>query len=147
MRLVIQRVNKASVEVTETGKIAGRIGKGLFVLLGIGEEDNEEDVEKLVEKLLKLRIMADKNDKMNLSITDVKGEILVVSQFTLYADISKGNRPSFVKAAGHDKARDLYRLFISKLVEKGIKVETGSFGKYMKISAELDGPVTILVST
>ncbi len=147
MKLVVQRVDNASVKVAETGKIAGEIGKGLFVLLGVGEEDGEKDVERLVEKLVKLRIMADKEGKMNLNIKDAGGEILLVSQFTLYADTSGGNRPSFIKAASPDKARDLYRLFVSKLVENGVPVKTGSFGEYMEISAELDGPVTILVSS
>ena len=106
-----------------------------------------KDTEMLVEKLLKLRIMADENDKMNLSIGDVGGSILVVSQFTLYADTSGGNRPSFIGAALPDEAKKIYEHFVAKLKELGIKVETGSFGDYMQISTELDGPVTILLES
>jgi len=143
MRLVIQRVNSASVSVKDN--IVGKIDLGLFVLVGIGLGDDEKKVEELAEKLSKLRVMADKNEKMNLSIKDVKGKILAVSQFTLYANTKKGNRPSFIKALEPKKAEKLYNLFVEKLKEKGISVETGSFGKYMKINIELDGPVTILM--
>jgi len=151
MRLVIQRVNKASVLVD--GKVVGKIDKGLFILVGIGKEDKLEDAEILAEKVSKLRIMSDVNDKMNLSVSDlpaqtgVKGSFLVVSQFTLYADTSGGNRPSFIKAALPDKARKIYQHFVTKLKEKGLSVKTGSFGDYMKITTELDGPVTIIVDT
>lgn len=143
MKLVIQRVRSAVVFVGE--EKVGEIGKGLFVLLGVGQEDTQETVDAQVEKLLKLRIMADSQDKMNLSIMETTKEILVVSQFTLCADTRKGNRPSFVRAAGPDLARDLYRYFVARLVEKGVRVATGEFGEYMKIEAELDGPVTIVI--
>lgn len=145
MRLVVQRVKKASVLNEDTGKVVGKIGKGLFVLIGVREGDTKKDAGNLAEKLAKLRIMADEDDKMNLSIKDVKGEILVVSQFTLSADTSKGNRPSFVKAAAPKLANEIYEHFIVQLKERGIKVETGDFGAYMQIDAELDGPVTILL--
>lgn len=145
MRLAVQRVKSAKVRVAKTGEIVGKIGKGLFVLVGVKQGDVEKDAEVLAEKLAKLRVMADENGKMNLSVKDVKGEVLVVSQFTLYADTSGGNRPSFIKAAEPKLAEALYRLFVSRLKEKGIKVETGSFGEYMEIDAELDGPVTILM--
>lgn len=144
MKLVIQRVRSALVFVGE--EKVGEIGKGLFVLLGVGQEDTRDTVDKLVEKLLKLRIMSDEQDKMNLSIMETTKEILVVSQFTLYADTKKGNRPGFVKAAGPDLARDLYKYFVSSLIEKGAKVATGKFGEYMKIKTELDGPVSIVMS-
>jgi D-tyrosyl-tRNA(Tyr) deacylase len=145
MRLVIQRVSDAQVGVS--GKVVGKIEKGLFVLVGIKEEDDEKDAEFLAEKLSKLRLMADSDNKINLSVKDVKASVLVVSQFTLYADTTGGNRPSFIKAAEPDKARRLYEFFIRKLKEKGIKVETGSFGEYMKINTVLDGPVTIIIDS
>jgi D-tyrosyl-tRNA(Tyr) deacylase len=145
MRLVVQRVEKASVVVD--GKNVGGIGKGLFVLLGIREGDTEKEAELLAEKLYKLRVMSDENDKMNLSVADVRGSFLVVSQFTLYADTSKGNRPSFIKAANPKLAEKLYDKFVDLLLEKDIKMETGVFGAYMKITTVLDGPVTIILET
>jgi D-tyrosyl-tRNA(Tyr) deacylase len=145
MRLVIQRVSSAQVRVS--GKVVGKIGKGLFVLVGVKEGDNEKDAEFLAEKLSKIRLMADSDNKINLSLKDTKAGVLIVSQFTLYADTTDGNRPSFIKAADPDKAKGLYEFFIRKLKEKGIKVETGSFGKYMEINTVLDGPVTIIVDS
>mgnify|MGYP000273977877 CR=1 FL=1 len=145
MRLVIQRVKEAKVSVKEKDNVVGKIKKGLFILIGVTEGDSKEDAEKLAEKVSKLRIMADKEGKMNLSIKDVDGEILVVSQFTLYADTRKGNRPSFIKASAPGLAQDIYEHFVAQLKEKGIKVETGEFGAYMKIDTELDGPVTIIL--
>ena len=145
MRLIVQRVSEGEVKVRE--KVLGRISGGLFVLVGIKQGDSLKDAEVLVEKLYKLRVMADKAGKMNLSVADVKGEFLVVSQFTLYADTSGGNRPSFINAAEPGEAQEIYEHFLSKLKEKGANVKTGSFGEYMEISAELDGPVTILLET
>lgn len=142
MKLVVQRVNKATVTVN--GKVVGEIGKGLFILLGVSQDDDEKDADMLAEKLFKLRVMADEKDKINRTVKDVEGSFLVVSQFTLYADASKGNRPSFIKAAEPEKAKGLYEYFVDKLKKNGIKVKTGSFGDYMKIDTELDGPVTIL---
>ena len=147
MRLAVQRVNSAQVKVSKTGKIVGKIGKGLFILLGVKQGDAERDVDILAEKLVKLRVIADDSGKMNYSVKDVDGEILVASQFTLYADTSGGNRPSFIKAAEPVLAEKLYKLFVSKLRGLGIKVETGSFGEYMEIDAELDGPVTIVMES
>ncbi|KKR39553.1 D-tyrosyl-tRNA(Tyr) deacylase [Candidatus Woesebacteria bacterium RIFOXYA1_FULL_40_18] len=144
MRLVVQRVKKASVSVVGTNEVVGKIGKGLFVLVGVKKGDTLKDAEMLAAKLSKLRVMADENDKMNLTVSDVKGEFLVVSQFTLYADTSGGNRPSFINAALPDEAKKVYEHFIAKLKESGVKVETGSFGAYMEIESVLDGPVTIL---
>lgn len=145
MRLVVQRVSKASVRVSVSGEVVGKINKGLFVLVGVKKGDSKQDAEDLAEKLAKLRIMADENGKMNLSVKDVDAAILAVSQFTLSADTSKGNRPSFIKAAQPDLAEKLYEHFVNKLRKLGVKVETGEFGAYMKIDAELDGPVTIVI--
>lgn len=142
MRLVVQRVSRASVRVED--EIVGQIRKGLFVLVGIKKEDTDKDADILAEKLSKLRVMADKEGKMNLSIKDVDAEVLVVSQFTLYADTAGGNRPSFINAALPDDAKKIYGYFVSRLKEKGIKVATGSFGDYMQIETSLDGPVTIV---
>ena len=147
MKAVIQRVSSASVKVVETGKVSGSIDAGLFILLGVKEGDTKEQASEMAEKIAKLRIMPDNEDKMNLSILDAKGKILVVSQFTLYADTSKGNRPSFIKAAKPDLAEKIYEEFITKLKELGIEVATGSFGDYMEIQANLDGPVTINIQT
>jgi len=145
MRLIIQRVNTAQVSVE--GKVVGKINHGLFILVGIRQKDTEKDVEILSEKIAKLRIMSDKTGKMNLSICEVGKEILVVSQFTLYADTSGGNRPSFIKAGEPKMAEKLYQMFTRKLKDKRLKVETGSFGKYMQIDCELDGPVTISLAS
>ena len=145
MRLVIQRVKKAKVIVTNTKKVAGGIDRGYLVLVGVKEGDTQGDAQILAEKVVKLRIMADEAGKMNLSIKDAKGKILAVSQFTLHADTSKGNRPSFIKAAKPDLAEKVYQHFVSELKKLEVEVETGEFGAYMNISAELDGPVTIIM--
>lgn len=146
MRLVVQRVKRARVARVSDKKVVGEIGLGLFVLLGVKNGDSEKDAGLLADKLAKLRVMADGSDKMNLSVNDVKGKILVVSQFTLYANTSGGNRPSFINAAFPEDAREIYETFIARLRKKNIQVETGSFGDYMEIEAILDGPVTILYS-
>ena len=143
MKLVIQRVKRASVEVEN--KIVGKVGQGFLVLLGVGPEDTEENVNFLVQKLIKLRIFEDENGKMNLSLKDINGELLIVSQFTLYADCRGGNRPSFTNAAKPDKANELYECFIKKCKEENIKVEHGIFGADMKVELLNDGPVTILL--
>ena len=144
MKLVVQRVNRAKVVRVDDQKVLGEIGLGLFILVGFKKGDSEKDVEALTEKISKLRVMKDGEKKMNLSVIDTKSEVLVVSQFTLYADTNGGNRPSFIDAEEPGRAKEFYELFIDKLREKGIKVETGSFGDYMRIEAELDGPVTII---
>lgn len=141
MKAVLQRVIKASVSVNE--KIVGEIDKGLLIFLGVGQNDNEDDVERLINKIVKLRIFADENDKINLSLSDVNGELLVVSQFTLYADCRKGNRPNFMNAGKPDTAERLYELFIEKLKEIVPKVEKGIFGADMKVELINDGPFTI----
>jgi|SRR3972149_5041207 len=145
MRIVVQRVD--SVKVVVVDEIVGEISKGLFVLFGAGRDDTKEDAKYLSEKLYKLRIMADENGKMNLSITDTQSAILVVSQFTLYADTKDGNRPSFIKAMNPKVAEGLYHHFVELLKKKNINVQTGKFGEYMKISVELDGPVTIVMDS
>lgn len=142
MRLVIQRVTEAKVVVDN--RTIGEIGQGLLVLLGVGEGDTDAMVDKFVDKLLKLRIFADEEGKTNKSVQDIKGEILVVSQFTLYADCRKGNRPSFVKAGAPDEAERLYEYFKKKVIEMYGHVECGSFGADMKVSLLNDGPFTIV---
>lgn len=144
MKLVVQRVEKALVKVVNTKKVVGKIGKGLFILVGIGKEDDFVEAKKMAEIISKLRIFSDKNGKMNLSVKDTDSEILVVSQFTLYAETSGGNRPSFIKAALPEQAEKIYNDFINNLKSLGLRVKKGSFGDYMQISAEMDGPVTII---
>jgi len=142
----VQRVEKAKVTRVEDQKVVGQIKKGLFVLVGFKKGDSEKDVELLAVKLSRLRVMADKENKMNLSVIDTKSKILVVSQFTLHADTSGGNRPSFINAEDPEKARKLYEFFIVSLRAKNIETETGSFGDHMEIDCVLDGPVTIIYS-
>lgn len=143
MKLVIQRVKRASVEVNK--EIVGKIEQGFLVLLGVGPEDTKEIADFLVQKLIKLRVFEDENGKMNLSLKDINGELLIVSQFTLYADCTGGNRPSFTNAAKPDKANELYEYFIKECKKEDIKVEHGIFGADMKVELLNDGPVTILL--
>ena len=146
MRVVIQRVIQANVKVEE--EVVGTIGKGLWVLLGIENDDNSSDIEWLVNKLINLRIFNDKNQVMNLSLNDIKGELLVISQFTLMASTKKGNRPSYVRAARHETAIPLYERFISLSEQKlGKKIAKGVFGADMKVSLTNDGPVTIVIDS
>ncbi|MFC1625983.1 D-aminoacyl-tRNA deacylase [Patescibacteria group bacterium] len=144
MRLVVQRVLNASVEVG--GRVVGKTSKGLLVLVGVKKGDSKKDAKALAVKLAKLRVMADEKDKMNLSVRDVNAEVLVISQFTLHADTSGGNRPSFIQVEDPKAAKQIYEYFVQKLMGEGIKVKTGSFGDYMQIKTVLDGPVTILYS-
>ncbi|MBR6984732.1 MAG: D-tyrosyl-tRNA(Tyr) deacylase [Ruminococcus sp.] len=143
MRIVLQRVNHASVRVD--GEICGQIGKGYLILLGVGQEDTEEDCRRLADKIINLRIFSDENDKINLSLNDVGGELLVVSQFTLYADCRKGNRPNFIQAGKPDEAERLYNYFVDYCRSKGKHVETGIFAADMKVSLENDGPFTVIL--
>lgn len=142
MKLVIQRVRYAKVKVNE--KTVGKIDNGFMVLLGVGKDDTEETADKYVKKLINLRVFEDENGKMNKSIKDVKGSLLIVSQFTLYADCTHGNRPSFINAGAPDKANVLYEYFKRKCAEYDIKVESGIFGADMKVELLNDGPVTIV---
>lgn len=143
MRVVIQRVLEASVTVE--GKCIGSIGKGFLILLGVGKEDTREIADRYIDKIIKMRIFADENDKTNLSLQDVQGEILVVSQFTLYANCRRGNRPDFIEAAGAEKANELYEYFLTRIKERLGKVQSGQFGADMKVSLVNDGPFTIIL--
>ncbi|HHT63590.1 MAG: D-aminoacyl-tRNA deacylase [Bacillota bacterium] len=145
MRAVVQRVKKAQVSVA--GEIVGAINQGLCVFLGVGKEDENEDAEYLAEKIINLRIFSDTEDKMNLSLIDINGEVLAVSQFTLYGDCRKGRRPGFSNAAPPDKANELYKEFVSFIKSKGISVETGIFQADMLVSIDNDGPVTMLLDS
>jgi len=145
MKIVIQRVSEAHVKVD--GKIVGEIGKGLMLLTGIDENDEKHDADWLVQKILNLRIFGDEDDKLNLSVKDISGEILCISQFTLIADYKKGNRPSFIKAAKSDKAVPLFDYFKEELAKSGLKTESGIFGADMKVSLVNDGPVTIVMDS
>lgn len=146
MRLVIQRVSEASVTVNE--KTVGEIGPGLLLFLGIEDEDTNEDIEWLCQKVAKMRIFNDEEGKMNLSVKDVGGELLVVSQFTLHASVKKGNRPSFIRAARPEFAIPMYEKFIKLLeITAGRDVQTGEFGAEMKVRLLNDGPVTITIDS
>ncbi|MBO7472893.1 MAG: D-tyrosyl-tRNA(Tyr) deacylase [Ruminococcus sp.] len=143
MRIVLQRVTSASVKVN--GEVTGEIGKGFLLLFGVGRDDTEEECRRLADKVIGLRIFSDENDKINLDIEAVGGSILVVPQFTLYADCRKGNRPNFIQAANPEKANELYEYFIEYLRKKGKKVETGLFGADMKVELLNDGPFTVIL--
>lgn len=146
MKAVIQRVSNA--KVTVEGEISGQIEKGFLVLLGVMQEDTEKEMELLAKKVHEIRIFTDENDKMNLSLSQVDGEVLVVSQFTLCADIAKGRRPSFTPSAPAEKANRLYEAFCDELVRLGVKkVAKGVFGADMKVELLNDGPVTIVMNT
>lgn len=145
MRTVIQRVSFASVEVE--GKIVGEIGNGLLLLLGVGAGDTERSAEALLNKVLNLRIFPDENGKMNRSILEVSGELLIVSQFTLYADVRKGRRPSFTDAANPENGKRLYEYFISQSQKSGLKIASGIFQADMNVSLLNSGPVTIYIDT
>ncbi len=143
MKVIVQRVTRATVTERITGIVAGTIENGLLVLVGFKKGDNSDSAHLLCNKLLKLRIMPDEKDKMNRSIVESGGALLVVSQFTLYANTKDGNRPSFIDSLDYEKAEPLYEYFIQELRKSGISVEIGSFGNYMDIDTKLDGPVTI----
>ncbi len=143
MRVVLQRVKEA--KVTVNNEIVGQIKKGFLLLVGITHDDTEEDVEYIAEKIVNVRVFEDKEGKMNYSLKDVEGSILSVSQFTLYGDTKKGRRPNFMAAAKPDIAKKLYSEFNTSLKQKGIHVETGSFGAMMEVSLINDGPVTLII--
>lgn len=143
MKFIIQRVTKAGVNVNN--KEVGEIQKGYLVLIGITHQDTKETADYLIKKLINLRIFKDENNKMNLSIKDIEGELLLVSQFTLYADCSEGNRPSFTQAASPEYAEELYNYIVEECKKKVDKVETGIFGANMQVELINDGPVTIII--
>jgi D-aminoacyl-tRNA deacylase len=143
MKAVLQRVTQASVSIDHD--IVGSIKNGLLVLLGITHTDTENEVDWFVEKIINMRIFSDKNRKMNLSLSETQGELVVVSQFTLYADTRKGNRPSFIDAAKPEKAEKLYNLFIEKCRNSGINTKSGKFGAIMEVNLVNSGPVTIIL--
>lgn len=145
MRAVLTRVSSASVSID--GKINGKIGRGFLILLGVGPEDTKADATKLAEKLLSLRIFTDENDKMNLGLEAVGGEVLVVSQFTLYGSVRKGRRPSFTGAADPSLAIPLYEFFLAECARLGYPPQHGEFGADMKVGSVNDGPVTIVVDS
>ena len=146
MRIVIQRVREASVKIND--EIVGEIQQGLLVLLGIEHVDSELDADYLIQKLIHLRIFGDDEGKMNLSVSDISGDLLIVSQFTLFADTKKGNRPSFIRSARPEQARPLYDYFLSQLKKLFIgKIENGVFGANMQVELINDGPVTIIIDS
>ncbi len=145
MRAIVQRVKSARVEVCD--RVTGEIDKGVLIFLGVGEGDSEKDCDYLASKIADLRIFSDKRRLMNLSLMDIQGEALVVSQFTLWGDCRKGRRPSFTRAARPEKARDLYEYFIGLLRETGIRVATGEFQEMMDVHLINDGPVTLLLDS
>lgn len=145
MRAVVQRV--AAAAVTVGGEVVGSIGKGLVVFLAVGCDDREADLEWMVDKVVHLRCFEDEQGKMNRSLLETRGEVLCISQFTLYGDCRRGRRPSFEGAAPPDLAKELYRKFVDRMREKGVKIEAGRFGARMRVSCENDGPVTLILDS
>jgi len=146
MKIVVQRVKEASVEIGN--EISGTINKGLLIFLGIEHEDGQEDIDWLVKKIINLRVFPDDEDKMNLSLKDIEGELLVVSQFTLHASVKKGNRPSFTKSAKPELAKKLYEDFLETLqLDSVTKIQTGRFGADMQVSLINDGPLTFILDS
>jgi len=145
VKALLQRVTGASVRVA--GEVVGRIGRGLVVFVGVADGDTERDAQYLAQKMVNLRIFADEEGKFNLSALDIKGELLLVSQFTLLADTRKGRRPSFVEAAPPARAEELFNYFVEQASAAGLKVETGRFQQYMQVEIHNDGPVTILLDS
>ena len=145
MKALLQRVTGASVSVA--GEVVGRIGRGLVVFVGVANEDTAKDAQYLAQKIVNLRIFADEEGKFNLSALDIKGELLLVSQFTLLADTRKGRRPSFVEAAPPAQAEELFNYFVAQTSATGLKVETGRFQQYMQVEIHNDGPVTIILDS
>lgn len=145
MRAVVQRVSSSMVKIND--EIVGEIKKGFNVLIGISKDDTMDDLKYIKDKIMNLRVFEDENEKLNLSIKDVSGELLIISQFTLYGDCRKGRRPNFMDALGGEEAKKLYEDFLGMFKDEDIKVETGIFGADMKVSIENDGPVTLLLES
>ena len=145
MRVVVQRVSSSKVIVDQ--KVVGSIGRGLNLLIGISKDDTYEDLKYIKDKVVNLRVFEDEENKMNRSILDIQGEILAISQFTLYGDCRKGRRPNFMNAMGGEEANELYENFLKMLKESGLRVEKGEFGADMKVYIQNDGPVTILLDS
>ena len=145
MKAVIQRVSSAKVEVD--GELIGSCGHGLLILLGVAEGDTEADLDRVLQKIVKLRIFSDENGKMNRSVQDIDGEMLVISQFTLYGSCKRGRRPDFLAAARPETAIPLYEKFVARCAENGFRVETGEFGADMKVDSLNDGPLTLILDT
>lgn len=145
MRAIVQRVSSSNVKVN--GEIVGEINKGFNVLIGISKDDGDEDIKYITDKIVNLRVFQDENDKMNLSLLDIGGEVLLISQFTLYGDVRKGRRPNFMNALGGEEAEKIYKKLIESFKNTGIKVECGIFGADMKVEINNDGPVTILLDS
>ena len=145
MKIIIQKVNFAKIFVNE--KFKGEIGTGIVAYVGISNEDTEKDINFCIDKLINLRIFNDENNKMNLSLKDVNGELLVVSNFTIYGNTKKGRRPSYTDSAAANEAQEIYNLFVKKLEQTGIRFETGEFGQYMRIVSENDGPVNLIIDS
>jgi D-aminoacyl-tRNA deacylase len=145
MRAVVQRVSRA--QVTVNGEVTGKISRGIVVLVAVGNDDSKSDADYLVDKIVGLRIFEDDNGKMNLAVSDIRGELLVVSQFTLYGDVRRGKRPSFDAAAPPHRARELYEYFVERIRATGLVCETGCFQETMQIELVNDGPVTILLDS
>jgi len=145
VKALLQRVTEASVSVS--GEVVGRIGQGLVVFVGVAKGDTEKDAQYLAQKIVNLRLFSDEGGRFNLSALDIKGELLVVSQFTLLADTKKGRRPDFIEAAPPDQAKELFEQFVEQAHATGLKVETGRFQQYMQVEIHNDGPVTILLNS
>ncbi len=145
MKALLQRVTEASVSVG--GEVVGRIGQGLVVFVGVARGDTEKDAQYLAQKIVNLRLFTDEGGRFNLSVLDIKGELLLVSQFTLLADTKKGRRPDFIEAAPPDQAKELFEQFVEQAHATGLKVETGRFQQYMQVEIHNDGPVTILLNS
>ena len=145
MKALLQRVSEASVSVG--GEVVGRIGQGLVVFVGVARGDTEKDAQYLAQKIVNLRLFTDEGGRFNLSVLDIKGELLLVSQFTLLADTKKGRRPDFIEAAPPDQAKELFEQFVEQAHATGLKVETGRFQQYMQVEIHNDGPVTILLNS
>lgn len=145
MKLIIQRVKSAKISVNNNFKC--EINRGIVAYLGITHEDDIKDINYCVDKLIHLRIFDDENGKLNLSVQDVKGELLIVSNFTIYGNTKKGRRPSYTDSAAANEAQEIYNLFVKKLEQTGIRFETGEFGQYMRIVSENDGPVNLIIDS